>query len=342
MKVIHWNISKKNQPLSGVKRYEDELYQKFHDLYPSDDLKRVQRSDNLIFGSTFLSWIYRYTQNDADIVHATFQTIAPVAYYRRPKKFIITVLDLTPIIYPETQTDISTKIQWKLTPRALKFPDHIITISEFTKNELIRLWDFEEKNIDVVYLGVDHSRYFPMDKVSCKGKFGLNPDEKYILVVASNLRHKRMDITKNVFDQVKQEFPDIKLLKVGYGDTLQGKGIINLGWVKEEDMPFLYNAADIFLHTAEYEGFGLPVLEAMACGVPVVVSKCASLPEIVGDCGELIDLSVSDYLENFVNAIVRTLKEGSTKDGLERVKLFTWEKTARETYRLYKEVMKQN
>ena len=110
MKVIHWNISKKNQPLSGVKRYEDELYQKFHDLYPSDDLKRVQRSDNLIFGSTFLSWIYRYTQNDADIVHATFQTIAPVAYYRRPKKFIITVLDLTPIIYPETQTDISTKI----------------------------------------------------------------------------------------------------------------------------------------------------------------------------------------------------------------------------------------
>mgnify|MGYP003501262528 FL=1 len=80
----------------------------------------------------------------------------------------------------------------------------------------------------------------------------------------------------------------------------------------------------------------------MACGVPVVVSKCASLPEIVGDCGELIDLSVSDYLENFVNAIVRTLKEGSTKDGLERVKLFTWEKTARETYRLYKEVMKQN
>ncbi len=341
MKVIHWNISKKNQPISGVKRYEDELSQKIHDLYPSDDLRRIQRSDNKILGSAFLSWIYRYTQKDADIVHATFQTIAPVVYFRRPTKFIITVLDLTPIIYPETQNDISTKIQWMLTPRALKFPDRIITISEFTKNELIRLWNFDEKKIKVVYLGVDHSRYYPMDKVSCKGKFGLNPNEKHILVVASNLPHKRMDITKKVFEQVKHEYPDIKLLKVGYGDILQGDGIVNLGWVKEEDMPSLYNAADLFLHTAEYEGFGLPVLEAMACDLPVVVSKSASLPEIVGDCGELVDLSVSDYLENFVSVIVQIVKEGSTKNGPEQANLFTWEKTARETYRLYEEVMEQ-
>jgi glycosyltransferase involved in cell wall biosynthesis len=169
-------------------------------------------------------------------------------------------------------------------------------------------------------------------------KFGLKNDEKYILVVASNLPHKRMDITKKVFEHVKTECPDVKLLKVGYGDMLQGEGVINLGWVSEDDMPSLYNAADIFLHTAEYEGFGLPVLEAMACGVPVVVSKSASLPEIVGNCGELVDPSTPDSLKNFSTAVVKILREGSTKDGIERSKLFTWEKTAKETYNLYKEV----
>jgi glycosyltransferase involved in cell wall biosynthesis len=101
-------------------------------------------------------------------------------------------------------------------------------------------------------------------------------------------------------------------------------------------MPSLYNAADVFLHTAEYEGFGLPVLEAMACGVPVVVSNCASLPEIVGDCGELIDLSKPDCIVNFSTSIIRILRDGSTKDGLERSKLFTWERTAEETDSVYK------
>jgi glycosyltransferase involved in cell wall biosynthesis len=338
MRVLHWNISKKNQPISGVKRYEDELFNTIHKIFPSDGIQRIQRSDNIILGSTFLSWFYRYTIKDSDIVHATFQTIAPVAFFRKPKKFIVTVLDITPIVYPETQTDISTKIQWLLAPRAFKLTDQIITISAFTKKELIRLWGFEENKIKVIYLGVDHSRYHPMNRARCKIKFGLTTQEKYILVVASNLPHKRMDITKEVFDRVKKECPGIKLLKVGYGDVLQGDGIINMGWVKEEDMPSLYNAADIFLHTAEYEGFGLPVLEAMACGVPVVASNSASLPEIVGNYGELVNLSTPEYIVNFSTAILKTLREGGTEVGLERSKLFTWERTARETYGLYKEV----
>lgn len=338
MKVLHWNISKKNQPLSGTKRYEDELFSNIKKIDPSLGIQRIQRSDNIFLGSTFLSWIYRYTRKDADVVHATFQTLAPVAYLRRPKKFIVTVLDLTPFVYPDTQTDISTRIQWMLTPNALQLPDQILTISEFTKKELIRLWDFDETKIKAIHLGVDHSRYHPLDRTTCRTKFGLKTDEKHILVVASNLPHKRMDITKKVFDRVKKECPSVKLLKVGYGDMLQGEGIINLGWVREEDMPSLYNAADIFLHTAEYEGFGLPVLEAMACGVPVVASNCASLPEIVGNCGELVDLSSPEYEMNFSTAILQILRQGSRGAGIERSKLFTWERTAEETYHVYENI----
>ncbi len=211
MKVLHWNISKKNQPLSGVKRYEDELFSNIKKIDPSLDIQRIQRSDNIFLGSTFLSWIYRYSPGKADIVHATFQTLAPVAYLRRPKKFIVTVLDLTPFVYPDTQTDISTRIQWMLTPNALQLPDQIITISEFTKKELIRLWDFDEKKIKAIHLGVDHSRYHPLDRTTCRTKFGLKTDEKHILVVASNLPHKRMDITKKVFDRVKKECPSCEI-----------------------------------------------------------------------------------------------------------------------------------
>jgi glycosyltransferase involved in cell wall biosynthesis len=338
MKVLHWNISKTNQLQSGTKRYEDELFKKIKEIHPSLEIERIQRLDNVFLGNTFLSWLYRYTLHDANIVHATFQTLAPVTYFRKPKKFIVTVLDLTPIVYPETQKDISTKIQWMITPKALKIPDKIIAISEFTKKELVRLWGFDEERINVIYLGVDHSRYHPMNRAMCKRQFGLEPDEKHILAVASDLHHKRLDITKKVFDRVKRDFSQTKLLKVGYGDVLQGDGIINLGWVKEEDMPYLYNAADVFLHTAEYEGFGLPVLEAMACGVPVVVSNSASLPEIVGNSGDLIDLSNHDYLVNFSSAILRILREGKIKDGIERSKLFTWERTAEETYLIYEKI----
>jgi len=338
MKVVQWNISKKNQPPSGVKRYEDELFSKIREITPSSDIQRIQRFDNPLLGSVPLSWLYRYPVMDADIVHATYQTLAPIVYFRRPKWFIVTVLDLTPIAYPQTQNDISTKIQWAFTLKALKKTDRIITISEFTKRELMRLCGIEEAKIEVIYPGVDHSRYYPMNRADCKKKFGFETNEKHILVVASNLPHKRMDITKRVFDRIKKECPSVKLIKVGYGEELKGDGIINLGWIKEEDMPSLYNAADIFLHTAEYEGFGLPVLEAMACNIPVVVSDSASLPEIVEDCGVLIDLSNPDYIVNFSEAILQVFNEGCTNCGFERSKLFTWERTARETYELYDKI----
>ncbi|MBP7700146.1 MAG: glycosyltransferase family 4 protein [Methanoregulaceae archaeon] len=337
MKVLYWNISKKNQPLSGVKRYEDELFSNIRKIDPSLDINRIQRVDNKVLGNTFLSWFYRYTLQDADIIHATFQTLTPIIHIRRPKKFIVTVHDLGPLVYPVLQNDISTKIQWSLTPEALQKADKIIAISEFTKKEIIRLCGIDKSKIKVVYQGVDHTKYYPMDRLECKKKFGLPPKDKHILVVASNLLHKRMDLIKKIINMVHKTRPDVKLIKVGYGDVLQGEGIISPGWVSEEDMPALYNAADVFLHTAEYEGFGLPVLEAMACGVPVVVSKSASLPEIVEHSGELVDLSDPEFLYNFSGAILRTLNEGDAKEGLERSKRFTWEKTASETYQLYKE-----
>lgn len=349
MKIIHWNTSKEVQPMTGIKRYEDELFMNVKRLLEKEKsegyLERIQRSSNKLLGSTPASWLLRYKCKDADIVHATNEVNAPALYFRKPKKSIVTVHGLVPIIYPSTIKNVSDKIQWKLTPKALKKADRIIAISEFTKRETLRITNMlrvqiEEDGIKVVYHGIDHSKFRHMDKEKCKRRFGLDADEKYILVVSLNMAMKRMDVVKGVFDQIRREREDVKLVKVGEPvEILRGDGIIDLGFVSGDEMPILYNAADVYFHPSEFESFGLPVLEAMACGVPVVTSNKATIPEIVGSCGEMVDLDSEDMVGQFAEKILMSLGKGIDLKAVERSKLFSWEKTASETIKIYRELI---
>jgi len=348
-KIIHWNTSKEVQPMTGIKRYEDELFTNVKKLLEEDKsewhLERIQRSLNKFLGSTPVSWLLRYKCNDADIVHATNEVIAPALYFRKSKKSIVTVHGLVPLIYPSTIKNVSDKIQWLFTPKALKKADRIIAISEFTKGEILRITNklgvpIEEDRIKVVYHGVDHSKFKPMDKEKCKKKFGLDADEKHILVVSLNMEMKRMDIVKGVFDYVRRAREDVKLVKVGEPvEILRGEGIIDLGFVAGNEMPALYNAADVYFHPSEFESFGFPVLEAMSCGIPAVTSNKATIPEIIGSCGEMVDLDSKDAVEQFAERILKSLDKGIDLKAAERSKSFSWEKTARETIKIYEELI---
>jgi glycosyltransferase involved in cell wall biosynthesis len=339
MKVLHWNISKPGS-ISGIGKYENELYRNLVEIAKSEgyelEITRVQRSENKILGSTVLAWLLTYRCANADIVHATAQVIAPVVFIRRPKRLIVTVLDLVPMRYPFEIADLSEKIQWILTPKALKRIDEMIAISEFTKRELVNMLNIDQEKIRVIHLGVDHSLYHPMNKEDCRKYFNLDLNKKYILYVASNLYHKRTDLAKMIFEKVKKCREDVRMIKAGYSEKLEGEGIISIGWIKEADMPKLYNCADVYLHTSEYEGFGLPILEAMACGIPVVASNRASIPEVTGDAGILVDLD-DDCVDEFAENILRVLDKNKKIDklALERSKTFSWERTARETLRVY-------
>jgi glycosyltransferase involved in cell wall biosynthesis len=339
VKIIHWNASEKSRLVGGVKRYEDELFANIEALGKDIEIERIQRVDNRILGSVVPSWFLRYRCKDADIVHATFQTIAPAVYLRKPKKFIVTVHDLIPLSYPSmARKDISARIQWMLTPRALKKVDRIIAVSEFTKKEVVRLTGIEGSKIDVVHQGVDHSRYRPMDRNECKKRLGFSNNEKHILVVAGSDPRRRLDLTKKVFDEVRKRRSDVKLIKAGYAKTLIGEDIINTGYVPEPEMPILYNCADVFLHTSEYEGFGLIILEAMSCGVPVVVSNRTSIPEVVGSSGNMIDLDSEDVIEQFVAKILSCLDQGIDEEAVRQSHNFSWAKTAAETVKVYERV----
>ncbi|NHW22952.1 MAG: glycosyltransferase family 4 protein [Archaeoglobales archaeon] len=206
MNVLHWNISKPGS-ISGIGKYENELYRNLVEIAKSEgyelEITRVQRSENKILGSTVLAWLLTYRCANADIVHATAQVIAPVVFIRRPKRLIVTVLDLVPMRYPFEIADLSEKIQWIFTPKALKRIDEMIAISEFTKRELVSMLNIDQEKIRVIHLGVDHSLYHPMNKEDCRKYFNLDLNKKYILYVASNLYHKRTDLAKISLKRLK-------------------------------------------------------------------------------------------------------------------------------------------
>lgn len=275
-----------------------------------------------------------FYKSDGDIVHATSQILS-IYSYPKPENFVVTVHDLYSL-----QQSLTARIKRSLIKNTLNRADKIIAVSEFTKGETNEQMKINEDKIEVIHMGIDLSMYKFTNKELCKRELGLNAEEKHILTVASNEPHKRMDITKAVFEKVSKCREDVKLLKAGYGQTLEGKGIVNLGFVPEERMPILYNASDVLLHTSEYEGFGMPLLEAMACGTPIVASNKAAIPEVVGDCAELVDLDSENCVEQFAEKVLNYIDRGRrNQKGIERSKKFSWERTARETMEVYEALL---
>ena len=111
------------------------------------------------------------------------------------------------------------------------------------------------------------------------------------------------------------------------------------GYVPDEDLPGLYNAADLFVFPSLYEGFGIPPLEAMSCGTPVITSNTSSLPEVIGDAGIMVDPHHIDGLAEAMHRVLtdEALRKGMIEKGLQRAKLFSYEKEARETLKVYRE-----
>lgn len=329
MKIMQWNICRVTDKQSGIKRYEDELYNATKKFI---DVERIQRKR-----ISYLRDIFHYQEKNADVVHATVQTLAPLKVIKKTHNFVLTVHDIIPAIYYNNWRKF-TKL-WFLTVRAIPSADMIITISEFSKQELINYFGLDPNKIRVVPQGIS-PKYYPMEKKSCREKFGLDsdPDTKYILTVSSNEPWKNMELLNNVID--KYEDKKHQFIKIGYGQALDRPDVINLGYIAEEDMPHLYNACDLFLHPSMYEGFGFPPLEAMACGCPVISSNAASLPEVIGDAGLLADpRNDSEWIELITNVLSdEKLYHYMVEKGLKRSKQFSWDATAKKTIEVYQEI----
>jgi glycosyltransferase involved in cell wall biosynthesis len=249
--------------------------------------------------------------------------------------------------FPNTAERIHRKrFEW-FTRDAVHRATRLCAISQSTKDDVCEYFKISSDKVDVVHLGVDLETYHPCVQPGRRS----NP---YILAVGTIQPRKNYGMLFRAFRDLCRMHPDsIDLLIVGQRgwlwegierDAQEGdfrSRIYLLGYVPEEQMPGLYAGASMVVMPSLYEGFGIPLLEAMACGTPVVSSNASSLPEVVGDAGVLINPTdrkawteaMSDLLTNAQQRSDLRLR------GIERAKRFSWLKTAQGTLEVYKRTM---
>lgn len=232
---------------------------------------------------------------------------------------------------------------------ALKHAKKIITISNFSKKEICDIYPVNGENIQVIYHGVNRALYRKIDdqeKIDkVLNKYGINAP--YIFYVGRLEKKKNTPNLVDAFSIMREKHKGIKHKLVLVGAASLGfdevkyiiqqfhldDEVIITGWVPEEDMPYIFNGATAFIFPSFYEGFGMPLLQAMACGTPVIASNMTSIPEIANNAALLFDPNDKVEMASVMFRIItdRELRDGLIVKGYENVAKFNWEKCARET-----------
>jgi glycosyltransferase involved in cell wall biosynthesis len=268
---------------------------------------------------------------------------------------VVTVHDLAPLHVAEKFDRARMFYHNRVVPFLLRAQDRCIAVSEATAADLRRV-GLPDERIHVIPQGVDHGRYFPRPgeeaRELARRKFGVAGP--YLLYVA-RLEHPGKNHVRllRAFRRIADAHDSLRLVLAGtewfgqeaiYRESrelgLEGR-VHFTGYVGDDDLPFLYSGAEALVFPSLYEGFGLPLLEAMACGTPVVASNLSSLPEVLGDCGILVDPASEGDIARGIEAALADSRDGRllVRRGLERVRSFTWERTARETQQVYRRLL---
>jgi len=256
------------------------------------------------------------------------------------KNQIVTIHDLAFLRYPKWFSKRFYYFYRFLIPRIVVTSKKIITVSEFSKKEIVSILEVPEEKVDVIYNAVSE-------------KFKYNPSirkQNYILTVSSldprkNLRNlilafKKANLKKYkliIIGSKNKVFADVKIKTL----IKEVSNVEFTGYVSDEKLIKLYQQAKLFVYPSLYEGFGIPPLEAMACGTPAVVSNVTSLPEIYGDAAYYVNpYDVNDIARGIYTVLKdENLQMELIRRGLERVKLFSWENSAKKLLRIVEEVI---
>lgn len=288
-------------------------------------------------------------QHRLDVLHTQY-FVSPLC--RCP--VVCTVHDISFAVRPEYFTLKDRIFLGSLVPRALRRAQRVITDTEYTRADLVKVYNVDPARIAVIPLAAD-PRYRPLDRDACRATVTArhNVADGYILYVGTLQPRKNVSTLVDAYAQFRRRtgLPH-KLLIVGKPKykfeavfaAIERSGfkddILFAGFVPDEELPTYYNAADVFVFPSLYEGFGLPVLEAMACGTPVICSSASCLPEVVDDAGLLAEPSDPSAFCNALERVLGNPAEAAAlrERGLQRAARFTWDRTARETLEVYHEV----
>jgi glycosyltransferase involved in cell wall biosynthesis len=264
------------------------------------------------------------------------------------KRHVCTMHDLIPLEHPEWfNPRFAAWYQWLL-PRLARQLDHVVAISEFTRQRVEELLGVPRSRITVVPNGVD-AAFRPRTAEETAGvrkrfELGSGP---YLLYVGSLEPRKNLAGLMKAWRLALEGVPDdVQLVVTGAAGRSAVFAEQTLGeiparvkftsYVPEEDLPALYAGAMAVVYPSLYEGFGLPVLEAMASGAPVITSSTTSLPEVAGEAGVLVDPSNTGEIAEAIRTVVNDtgMRERMRTAGLERAREFTWERCTTETWRV--------
>jgi len=347
MKILIDGRVLKHSRITGVERYTIEIIENLKKIAP----KNFQ-IDIIVppFRQKYLHHIWEHTvlpltARNYDILFCP-ANIAPIWRYSRTK-LVVTVHDLSFISFPHSFSKKFRFYYKTLIPYELKTADIIVTISNYIKSEIINTFNISRNKIFTIPLGVNIN-FFQTPPTYKKENYllflgSLNPRKNIKGVIEAfymllNKIPHQLWIVGGRFDIFKNDEP-CQLVKFIPADRIKLKG-----YLRDREIIELYRKATLFVFPSLYEGFGLPPLEAMACGCPVVVSNVASLPEVCGDAAYYVD----PYdVESIAKGIYRVLTDENLRNsliqkGLERARLFTWEKTAQQILKVFEKVLNEN
>ena len=286
---------------------------------------------------------------EVDVFHSSDWTQPPVRSQRTKK--VTTVHDMIAYLFPSSSHPKIVSNQKRRLKIVKAEVDAIITDSETTKEDLVKFLEIPQEKVTVVYLA-SSVIFKPQDDDKVKEVLEKYKIKKpYILSVATWEPRKNIQKLVDVFEKIQKENPNLSLVltgKHGWGQDpsfIDNDRIISTGFISKNDLTALYSGCRVFVYPSLYEGFGLPILEAMACGTPVITSNNSSMTEIAKDAAILVDPRSESQIKRAIEMVLNLNLDSYQKmvnASLNRARQYTWIKTAKETLKVYEEVVKSS
>jgi glycosyltransferase involved in cell wall biosynthesis len=289
---------------------------------------------------------------DVDLIHHPFSILNPMGL-KTPS--VLTFIDMQHEIFPEYFSPRDLNARKRLYRQSAEEATRIVAISGHVKNCLVERYRIDPEKIDVVHIGCDPQFRVMNDAAllaSARSRYGLH--KPFIFYPAATWPHKNHKKLLAALKLMKEQYGfDGRLVLSGIAmqsndEVLQEIGrlglqdnVVVLGYLPHEDLPYLYNLARMMVFPSLFEGFGIPLVEAMACGCPVACSEIASIPEVVGDAALTFDpCSIEEIAETTWKIWSDdTLRQETIVKGLDRVKQFSWDRMARQTITVYEKAL---
>lgn len=277
-------------------------------------------------------------------------------------KYVITVHDVYPLLFPQRFSSIKDLLYYeyyKVSTHSIpQKADAVITDSGNSKNEIVQLLGISGDRVTVIPMAPDKIfRVMPQQITKERIVAKYNIPLPFIMHVGGTQRYKNTSSLIQAFHKLHSCSKAVNHNLVIVGELGQSETnvrelvnklnldeqVVFTGFVSNEDLVLLYNAAELFVHLSLYEGFGLPILEAMACGTPVLASNSSAIPEVAGNAGLLVDpMNIGGIAEGMLTLLSNNdLRQKLRQKGLNRAKLFSGEEAAKQTLSVYKRVYSQ-